>query len=258
MAYKILVVSPLHNSGTSVVSTLLSQGLTYDGKKSMLLYTESESLLPGYLGITDVDDPTRSITQVIKLINAEALDDDHVIDYAHAYAKNAYLMSVADKDLTNLDRTNIVRHVFNHAPTDIVIVDYSDDISQAEDTSLFQTADLVFVVTNVTPKHINRLKIWLADPLINTVKDVLVIVNNYNEVYGSTRNIAKMIGFAHSKVCQVHFNPWIGKCCMTGELPSVAKTAFELDARTVSLRQDMIELSQAVSSLMFESSKKVL
>lgn len=79
MAHKILVMSPLHNMGSTVAASLLAQGLTYSSKTCTLLFTQPESLLPSYFGIQDVNDPTRSVMQIVRLIDNGAIADKDIL-----------------------------------------------------------------------------------------------------------------------------------------------------------------------------------
>ena len=110
MGHKILVMSPLHNMGATVASTFIAQGATFDNKTTNLIFTQPNSNLPTYLGINNISDPTRSVMQIVRLIDNGAIEDKDIIDYAHQYSRNAYMLNVADPS-TGLGTATFI---FNH------------------------------------------------------------------------------------------------------------------------------------------------
>ena len=256
MAHKILVMSPLHNMGSTVVSSLLAQGLTFTNKTVTLLFTQAESLLPSYFGITDVQDPTRSVMQIVKLIDNGAISDKDILDYTFQLSKNCNLLNVADKSLTDKDRTQVVSHVYNRSSTTCVVVDNSDDLETNFSRTLIEESDSIFIVIQPTQKCFQRLKLWMQNPILKDNPNVYVIVNFYNEVIFAARNMAKAIGFPANRVCKLHYNPWIGKCCFTGELATVLPQARETDVRVANLQNDIKELQQCVDGAIIMQSKK--
>lgn len=258
MAHKILIMSPLHNMGSTVAASLLAQGLTFDNKSVMLLFTHPQSLMPQYLGIEDINDPTRSIMQVVKLIDNGAINDKDILDYSFSFTKNGYLLNVADRTLNDKDRTQIVDHVYNRAPTNIVVVDNSDDLDTKASQTLIEESDMIFLVVEPSLKAFQRLKLWKESPQFKDNPNIYVIVTHYNEVTFSVRNLAKYIGFPGNRVCKVHYNPWITKCCITGTLNTILPLSRELDPRVANLKCDIDELNQCVNGAIVIKNKKGL
>lgn len=250
-------MSPLHNMGSSVVSAFIAQGLTFSNKTSTLLFNEPESLLPNYLGIDNTEDPTRSIMQIVKLIDNGSIADKDILDYCYTISKNANLLNLADKSLSPKDRLQVVQHVYNRVPTNVVICDNSADIDDKASKTLIDESDMVFIVIEPSIKSAQRLKLWLQHPNFANQHNVYVIVNQYNEVINSLRDFAKYLGLPANRVCKIHYNPWIPKCCFNGGLGTILPLSREYDARVANLKNDIDEICQCVESNILLTTRKV-
>ena len=258
MSFKVLVMSPLHQTGSTVVSTLMVQALTYANKTAMLAYTDASSNLPRYLGVKSINDPTRSIMQVVRLIDSNALRDHEILDYSIEFSKHAYLMNFGDSSITEKDSAQIVKHVYTRVPTDVCVVDCSDDVDSPVAASLIDLADLVFLVINPSDKDFSRMKNWLQNSPIGKHRNLCVIINHYDEVTGPLRNLAKHIGMPANRVCKVHENAWIRKCCLTNSLHTIMPKIKGIDPRVANLSCDMTEITQCVTTSIMSVSKFAL
>lgn len=256
MSYRILIMSPLHQMGSTVVATLLTQAATYDNKTSTLIFTQPGSNLPDYLGIENINDPTRSVMQIVRLIDNGAISDDDILDYAHQFSRNAYLLNVADRSLQGKDREQVVTHIFNRAPTHLSICDNSEDIDTPLTQQLIDLADIIFLVVDMSPKSREYLRSWMDSPQLHDKSNVYVVANRYDEVVFAVRNLAKVMQIPANRLCKVHYNPWITKCCNTHSLGTVIPSALALDPRVAALNCDMNELIQCINGDMVFKMKK--
>ncbi len=247
LSHKILVMSPLHNLGATVTSEIIAQGITFDNKTSTLIFTQSDSLMPRYLGIENVNDPTRSIMQIVKLIDNGAIEDKDILDYAHSYAQNSWLMNVADPSLDIKDREQVVSHVYNRVKTDICVCDNSEDIDSPLTQSLLEQSDMLFLVVDMSIKCTEHLMAWLESPILKNFPHVYVIVNRYDEVFMAVRNYARSIKMPANRVCKIHYNPWIQKSSLRYQLHTVLPLARELDPRVANLNADVNEIIQCIN-----------
>ena len=248
MAYKILVISPLHNLGTSTVSSMMAQAMAMNNKSVMLTFMQPDATIPTYLGIDGFNDPTRSIMQVSKLIDTGALRNKDILDYAYQFHPNCHLLNVADPSLTTTDRLSLVSHVFEHTPTDVVIVDDSSDIDSRSITEMLDLTDLTFVVINMSTTSAYHLKVWLNETKLKDNPNIFIIVNYYNEVVADLRGFAKSIGIPANRVAKVHYNPCIQKCTRNGHLNDVLPLAFEYDPRVAELRSDFSDIDRCLNN----------
>ena len=256
MGHRILVMSPLHNMGASVVSEMIAQGLTFDNKTSTIVFTEPKSLLPSYVNIGNVNDPTRSIMQIVKLIDNGAIDDKDILDYAYSYTKNSWILNVADPSLNGRDREQVVNYVYSRVPTDVVICDNSEDIDSPLTQNLLDSSDLIFIVIDMSVKCRKYLASWLESPQLKDNPNVYIIINKYDEVVYAVRNLARLLGTPANRVCKLHYNPWITKCTCNSQLHTVLPLAHELDPRVANLNNDILEINQCVNGSMVMKMKK--
>lgn len=250
MSCKCLFMSPLHNTGTSLISVLAAQCVTFEGKRSAITYTSETSPVPDYLGIENVNDPTRSIMQLVRLIDAGAIADDAIGDYMYTWVNNGQLLNITDPSLTERDKLNIIRHVYSRIPTDVCICDNSEDISSPASQKLLDESDCVFLVVPYSKKGFIYLKSWLDSSYLKGRENTFIIINYYHESVSSVRDTAKYLGLSVNRVCKVHYNPMIVKCCMTGQLPALLPNARKADPRVAELNMDITEVAQCISSVM--------
>lgn len=258
MSLKVCVMSPLHNLGSTVVSEMIAQGLTFDNKTTTLLFTQPNSLLPGYINIGTTQDPTRSIMQIVKLIDNGAIEDSDILDYAYSYTKNSWLLNVADPSLVGRDREQVISHVYQRVPTDVVVCDNSEDINSSLTQKLLAESDMIFIVIDMSKKCKDRLEAWMESPYLKGNPNVYIIVNKYDEVVSSVRNFARSIKMPANRVCKLHYNPWIMKCTGNGELHTILPFARALDPRVANLNNDICEITQCVNGAMVIRMKKGL
>lgn len=246
MGSKILVMSPLHNMGASTVSAMIAQGFTFSGKTSTLMYTDTNSPLPQWLGIPSVNDPTRSIAQAEKLVRSGSMKKSDILNYTYNYSKNAYLLNTVAQELQDVQRMRIMKHFFRDVPTDIVVMDNSMDITDDATADLIEVADIVFLVTDMSEKCTKRLKDWLTLPVLKNNKHVYIIVNRYDEVIESLRTFAKKLGLPANRVGKLHYNPWITRASRSNSLHDVLPNAVNWDPRVANLNKDIEEYMQCI------------
>ena len=256
MAHKVLVMSPLHNIGSTVVSEMIAQGLTFDNKTTTLLFTQPNSYLPQYINVGKADDPTRSVMQIVKLVDNGALADNDILDYAYPYTKNSWLMNAADPSLEGKDREQVITHVYSRVPTDIVVCDNSEDITSSLTAVLLDVSDMLFIVVDMSRKCAEHLKAWLNSSQLKNFHNVYIVLNHYDETVFAVRNYAKMINYPANRVCKLHYNPWIQKCCINSQLHTILPLSRELDPRVANLNNDVNELIQCINGSMVMKLKK--
>lgn len=256
MGHRILVMSPLHNLGSTFASAFIAHAMTFDNKTSTTVFTQVNSHMPAYLGIESVSDPTRSIMQIVRLIDNGALDDKNILDYAHNYSKNGWLLNLADQSLEGRDRDQVVRHIYSRVPTDVCICDNSDDLDTQLTKGLLEVSDMLFIVVDMSGKASERLSQWMATPILRDFKNVYVLVNKYSEVVSSLREYAKRVHVPANRVCKIHLNPWIQKCTLNGKLNTLIPSVRDLDPRVANLNADINELIQCINGDMLVKNKE--
>lgn len=248
MAQRILILSPLHNLGTTAISVLLGHYIALNGRTVTMSFTDSEPYIAQYTSIHDLDDPMRSVTQVVKLIDTNAIENQDILRYSHTIVKNLYFMNTSTEALSEAIKLRTVTSIFERVQSDVVICDCSEDIDSPITLQLLKKADMVFVVTNVSPKVFIHTKQWLEYSPLKDKAETYYVINQYNETAGALRDMAKMLNRMASRVCKVHYNPWISKCCLNGKLHTIMPLVQQKDYRVANLYGDFQEIGQAVNS----------
>ena len=165
-------------------------------------------------------------------------------------------MNAADPSLVDKDREQVIKHIYNRVPTDVVVCDNSEDIDSPLTHSLLAESDMLFIVINMSSKCQKHLKAWLATPQLKNYPNIYIIVNCYNEVVYAMRNFAKVIGVTANRVCKLHYNPWIQKCTLNNQLHTILPLTREIDPRVANLNIDLNEIIQCVNGSMIIRMKK--
>ncbi len=186
------------------------------------------------------------------------MPNSEIITYAHAYEKNAFLMNTADPSLTDKAKIQTVTYIYERVQSDVVICDCSEDLGDTITHDLIEMSDMIFVVIDMSPKAVRYWKHWLTLPVFQNNPNVFVIVSKYDEGVAALRDFAKTIGLSANRVCKVHYNPWIRKCCFSGTLHTILPLANRLDYRVAAFKNDITEFNQAIESDLLIKSKKGL
>lgn len=246
MAQRILVLSPLHNLGTTAATVLMAHAVAFNGHSAALSFTDPEPYIAQYTNLTELDDPMRSVTQVVKLIDSNAIENSDIINYAHQISSNLYFMNTSTSALTSAVKHRTVMSIFEGITSDVVFCDCSEDIDSPITLSLLEKADMVFVVVNMSPKVIKHMQSWIEYSALKNKAETYIVLNEYNEEVGAMRDLAKQMFMAPSHVCKIHYNPWIAKCCLSGTLHSIIPKVMNKDYRVANLYGDFQEIVQAI------------
>lgn len=253
---KIAIISPISHSGTTMVSLLLGQALaTTQSLTVMLTYTGTNRRICEYLNVSSIADKTMSITQVVKLLESQAISPEDITDYSTPVTTNLRIMDTADPVLDAEDGTKLMSYVYKNVTTDISICDVSTEIYDTVTQELFDASDAVVFVIQPDTHSYDMLKLWKESEYWPKDKDIMVVVNRYNEEIDALRNISKKIGMAHANVCKLHYNPYITKYANTNESATMLPYVLQKDPRVVELNNDLREMCQYVVSNMEGSFK---
>ena len=131
---RLAVLSPLERCGCSVVTTMLAQSaaLTQD-LKTVVTYTSNARTLPIYLSLKDyLQDRTRSISQVVKLLQARAISAGELDEFAIKVAPNFYLMDTVSPTITMEEALMVQKYVFTNIEADLVLCDISEPLDDTK------------------------------------------------------------------------------------------------------------------------------
>lgn len=246
---RISVISPVPHGGTTTASMFLAQSLAHTQSLSvMLTYTGTNRRLCEYMGVSSMDDKTRSISQVVKLMESRAIGPEDLYDYSLKLYPNMNIMDTADPTLSDEDNAKLISYVFKNIKSDICICDISDEIYSETTQELFEVSDIVAIVIQPDRYSYDMFRRWRESEYWPKKANIMVIVNNYNEEVAALRDISKQLGIPHVNVCKIHYNPYIMKYSNTGESLTMMPYVVQRDPRVIELNTDFKEMTQYVVS----------
>lgn len=242
---RLAVISPINRSGASVVTTILAQAaaLTQD-LKTVITYTSKERTLPVYLDVErQVEDKTRSISQVVKLLQADAISAEELDEYAIKLDTNCYMMDTVSEAITREDALMVQKYVFTNVKADIVLCDVSEALDDPTAQELISVSDAVCFVLNPDEPSIEYFKVWRDSEMWPKDKNYFIVINRYDDEIMGVRQYAKKCGVGAKDTCKLHYNPFIVKSCNESFLKDIVPYAYiNKDYRLLELRSDIKEL----------------
>lgn len=249
MPIQCMIMSPFRHAGTTTVSMLLAQGVTYLNKTCTLITTDENARIATYAGLDEqASDITRSPSLMVQLIEAHAVENSELLRYALPIAKNAYYLSIQNASLQGMEKLNTIKHLFDKTATDIVVLDHVGDINDKDTKEYLGIADALFIVIDMSFHGIELLKEWLESNSLQDFPNTFVILNHYDEVVSSVRDYTKQLGIPASRVCKLHHNPWINKCINIKQLPTLYPLAYSFDPRVANIRNDIEDIARCLMS----------
>lgn len=241
---RLAVISPLHRSGATVVTTMLAQAmaLTQD-LKTMVTYTDKERVLPMYVGKEEyTKDKTRSVAQIVELKRVNAISPDELEDFAIKVAPNFYLMDTVSNTVLESDTKDVQKYVYTKTPADFSVCDISEALDDPHAQELIKASDAVCFVLNPDNISIGIYNVWKESSYFPHDKPILVVLNRYDDTIIGVRPFAKLCGIEAQSLCKIHYNPMIVKACNESFLSDVVPYAYEKDIRVLQLRTDIKEI----------------
>lgn len=248
---RLAVISPLNRCGCSVVTALIAQACaTSQNMKTMVTYTSESRALPKYLNLGEyIEDKTRSISQVLKLIHARAIGPDELDDFAIKVSANCYIMDTVSPTITAEEALEVQKYVFKNMNADLTICDISEALDNPNTQELLTVADAICVVLNPDFISIDVFKVWLESEYWPKNKPYFVILNRYDDAIIGVRPYARLCGIPPKNLCKVHYNPFIVKSCNEYFLGDVVPYALvEKDVRVVQLYGDLKEIMSWITA----------
>lgn len=243
---RIAIIPTAGRIGTTTVSVLVAQALAFTQHKTVrLCYTYRDDMLKEFLGISAEDhDPTRTISQVSKLLQAHAIEPEGLSDYCHHIATNFELLDSFDPTLTDEELDELTTFTFARSTTDYTICDCAFDLNDPLTRSIVKASDTVVLIGGPGLRLMRETRRAVESGFIPPNKVRLVIVNNYDEQIADLKYIAGQSGVRLRDCCKVHYNPWVTKCCNRGELDSIMSYVINRDPRVLPLLNDFKEITQ--------------
>lgn len=241
---KAAVISPKHETGLSTITAMIGMTLTWTQQYTCMMSYLGPSDVPRYLGLGSLDDKTRSISQLNKLLQAGAIAPDQITEYSVPVFRDLWLMDTTSTLVTEEEKAKIISFVFDQVPVDVALCEVcDDDLSKETTVEILRNSDVIIIIFQPSTNQFDAVKKFLMAQPWAEFKDILYICNRYDDVIMPLRDISKNMGVAHTDMCKLHYNPWIPKMCEAGQLDDIVKFTVMKDPRVINLNNDLKEIT---------------
>ena len=250
----IAVISPDRKQGNSTVSVLLAAALAQTQQLTTCLTCTGHDnrSISSFLGVKPLEDKTRNVTQVIKLLEAHAISGTEIMDYCLKVpgVPNLQIMDTAADAVSAEDNARLLRFVLGNLNHDIVITDVFTEIYDDVSRSVIDMADLVVVVLTQSAETHQRLQYWESAGVMDYLdsKGVVFIFNRFDPYVEAFRDTTKRLHLRHRRCAKISYNPFIPRTGNSGKLQTLLPYIMERDIRVVELNNDLKECLLVVLS----------
>ncbi|MDR1523145.1 MAG: hypothetical protein LBS29_04275 [Endomicrobium sp.] len=199
--------------------------------------------------MSEAMDITRSISQVVKLLEAQAIFPEDLGDYMLKLAPNLEFLDTRSEALTEDEIANLIGFVFENIPRDVIICDVRTEITDAITVRLLNDCDVIILVSLPNVRSLELVKRWVESGLLPK-KPVMLLVNRYDTLIMPLSKAANIAGCRVRDTCKLRYNPFIIKNCNDGELHTIVPYVLDKDPRVVELNIDLKECVQFLFSHM--------
>lgn len=246
---KIAVISPCHRAGISTISTLLGYCLTWTQQMSTVISYSDISDVGRYIGSSALDDKTRNISQLNKLLAAGALSPDNITEYCVPLLKDLWLLDTTSNIITIEEKAKLLEFIFDRVPTDNIVCDVGGDIYEPTTKALLSIADVIVIVFEPYRTSFDAVKNYMNSNLLPKNKNYMYLCNRYDDVIIPLREVTRDLGVKHINMCKLHYNPWICKLSEMGRLDELMPQVIQKDVRVLNLNNDMREWMSYIQGL---------
>lgn len=251
---KIAVMSPSRDQGITTVSVLLGLTLAQtQGQSVCLTHSGMDSFsLDSYLGISKYNDKTKSITQIIRLLETHAISGNDIADYCTKIENNFELLNTAAPDVNGEESAKLLKFVIPNLNHDIVITDVKTELWEETTQQTLQTADVVIIVLSQNIQTVKKLEAWKASEYYAAIrgKPTMYIINKFDGYVSSFRDFTKQAGLKHIQCCKISYSPYIKRTANLGKLHTLLPYIIERDVRVCELNNDLKECMQVIMAHM--------
>lgn len=239
---KVAVISTADRCGATVSTLLLGYTIANtQGKTVRICYTGMNNALKRYVGKDLERDATCTISQVSKLLEANAIEPGSLGDYCTPLGSNIDLMDSWDSSLTEEEMTSLLTFTFTRNVADYILCDVAGDLTEPVTQAVLDVCDAVIIVSEPSHTSLARVrslqesKVWPKDT------PCMLLIAKYADAIDSVKSLVKQAQYKMRMSCKLHYNPLIVKLCNTGKLDTILYYIINRDPRVVELNNDLKE-----------------
>lgn len=238
---KVAITSPLHRTGISTITSILSLTTTWTQQLRCAATYFGSSDIPRYNGLDQKEDVTRSISQLAKLLQAHAIGPEDIMEYCVSTIKDNWILDTTSSIVTDRSKSEILTFVFDQMPVDFVYCDVNGELDDPTTQRLLETADVIMIVFEPYRNQLDEVKIYRESKYWPKDKRILYMCNKYDDVVMPLRGVSRDLGIKHTDLCKLHYNPWIMRMCDEGKVLDIVKAVVQRDPRVIELNSDLLE-----------------
>lgn len=254
----IAVIQPQgHGSGATTIASVIAYGLAKKNRKVCLTNakTQSESLLP-FFGIDTSKEMNNVAFEFINLIKLGGIQKDKVINYTRPVTDNLSVFVINSPlrkgYLTEDDLVRTIGFLGESSPFDYVVYDVDEkQMAAPASKAVFDLMDICILVLTQDKREIARFA-EEKEAFMKVTKGVpsLVVVNKYNLVLSSEKEIAESLGIKNTKNWSVmHFNSYIPLCGNDGRMAYLCEQIHNSQPEVIELNRDVWHIIQMIMKI---------
>lgn len=254
----IAVIQPQgHGSGATTIASVIAYGLAKKNRKVCLTNakTQSESLFP-FFAVDTSGEMNNTAFEFLNLIKLGGIQKDKVINYTRPVTDNLSLF-VIDAPLrkgylTEDDLVRAVEFLGERSPFDYVVYDVDEKQMQAPAArKIFDLMDVCILTITQDKREIARFAEEM-EAFAKVTRNVpsLVVVNKYDPILSSDREIAESLGIKNTKNWSVmHFNSYIPLCSNSGRFAYLCEQIHDSQPEVIELNRDVWHIIQKIMKI---------
>ncbi len=244
---RICVISPDRRQGNSTVSALLAASLAQTQNYSTCLtFSGSHNhSLESMIGLQTVEDKTRNLSQILRLLESNAISEEDVRDYCVQVPviPNMQFIDTTSETVSEEDSSKLLQYVVSHLSHEIVITDVTTEIYDDVTKMIIEQSDLVVMVLTQSKDVWEKLAFWKQSGWMEMLnkKGLLYIFNQFDAYVDAFRDTTKKLGLRHNRCAKISYNPFIKRMGNMGKLQSIVPYILDKDPRVIELNHDLKE-----------------
>lgn len=256
---RVAVISPhASNNGNTTLAMLIGMEFASTGKLTCITHVKPISnSFYRYLAFKGFNDKTSTPSQIVKILREGGLTGEDARDYCKDVGGGLEAFTNEASNFSQDDMNFMFKYIAKAFPHEHVIFDVDDD-SIEQNKAVIKLCDVV--VLNVTQstkelENFKKNKDTYMDMFGN--KPIVVVINKYNSIKGSLKDVAKWMGIKKPNGWIVlHENPWITWATNNGKLNELFRNIIRKDARVIELQSDLNKICVTLAKAKSASDKK--
>lgn len=251
---KIAVISPDRRQGNSTISALLAVTIAQtQNLTTCLTYTGNHNhSLSNYLGIKSLEDKTRNLTQIIKLLEASAITSQEIQDYFLKVPNvdNLQIIETASDNISDENNSKLLKFVIENLNHQVVITDVTTEIYDEATQNVIDSSDLIIMTLTQSKEVGDKLVAWESKGILDYLnkKGLVYIFNKFDPHVDAFRNSTKKLNLKHRRCAKLSYNPFIKKTSNIAKLQSIVPYILDKDPRVIELNNDLKECMLVILS----------